>query len=178
MLERFWREYAQIVFLHEYGTVCKRRADKIILALNLLAVVFATVGISGFVAYLSLWPLWALIILLTQILSALKAPFMIAEKSIAFKYYLAEHKSLLTCMELEWDKMNYDNNPVSDDEINELICGFKIKNESLRQRYLEIFLLSESKKLLTKADTKTDLYLERVHPTRKEQSNAYKQQTN
>lgn len=164
MSQRFWDEYCQIVFIHNYYEICKKRSDAFIKFSNIATFLLAALVFAGYITNSSLWTWSAIAIFLVQTFSSLKDPLMHTEKSILLKYYLPRHRNLVISMEKVWDEISGEQ--FREEEIIDKTHIYKSESESLYQQYLSDLSFPETDRVISRADELANKYIRQTFSTR------------
>lgn len=151
MREKYWELYERVKFseryLYHYREKARRKDHRI--------KAFLTIASLSSIANLMLWEkiqfLWAIIAVVTQVLSAVAYLIPFSDQVTALNYLLPELDQLLHRIDYDWDRINI-LQELSDSEINDLVLRYNREFSNLETKYAGNTQFSPNSSCIKKAN--------------------------
>ncbi len=155
--DRYWKELFQLRVHVNYLELYMERSEFIDKGVNSFLAVASSSSICGWAIWSSWSFVWALVIALSQLISAVKQflPYSTRLKSI--NGILREWEELLTCYEMKWFDVAEGN--LSEREINELQYEMRSKKTRILHKHLGGSSLPEKTKMFEQAKASANVYV-------------------
>jgi len=126
--------------------------------INVFLALTSSVSIGGWAIWQELKLVWAILIALSQVVTAVK-PLLTFEKRLKFLYPLRRELELIY-LEMEKDWYDVSMGCLTEQEIHEKNCEFRRKIEEATYGNLKTTSIPTNNRFLRKAKSKTEIYFE------------------
>lgn len=158
MQEKYWNYLVQIKAWIFYLDIYAEKSFKWDRRINILGAIASSSSIAAWAIWKELSYIWALIIALSQVLTAIKDYFPFGRRLKALKPFIDELKILYIRMEYDWFKVS--EGELTEKEINQLLFNYKKEFSEIETKYLKEEILVENLDYKELADQKVVKYYE------------------
>lgn len=158
MQERYWKFMVQIKSSLFYLNVYAENSYKAERRLNIILALTSSTSIAGWAIWSKYAFVWACIIALAQVLTAIKIYLPFAKRLEIIKTVIDEINPFYYEVESYWHKVA--SGEMSEDEINTTLTKLKTKYSDIEEKKLNESVLIDKAAYLTIAEHKTTNYFE------------------
>jgi hypothetical protein len=158
MQEKYWNYMVQVKSSVYYLDIYAEQSYKWDRRIN----VYSAIASSSSIAAWAIWKdwsyVWAIIIAISQVMTAIKVYFPFSARLKLLRPFLEEMKVLYIRMEYDWYKVA--EGELTENEINSLLFSYKKEYFDIEGKYLKEEVLLENSKYMSEADHKTNQYFQ------------------
>jgi len=158
MQKKYWNFMVQIKAWEFYLDVYAESSYKAERALNMFTAITSSTCIAAWAIWNQYNFIWALLIALSQVITAIKPYFPFSKRLEIIKALTDDVKKLFSEMEYNWYKVA--NGELTEVEINDLLYNFKKRYDTVESEKINTAVLVENQLFLEIADKKNTSYFE------------------
>lgn len=156
MQEKYWNYMVQIKASIYYLDIYAEQSYKWDRRINAYGAIASSSSIAAWAIWKDLSYIWAIIIAVSQVLTALKEYFPFSRRLKVLHPFIEEIKVLYIKMEYDWYKVA--EGELTEKEINTLLFSYKKEFANIESKYLKEEVLLENANYMSEADRRTDKY--------------------
>lgn len=151
--ERYWQELYDIKVHVNYLEIYLLNTEKIDKCINAFLAIASSSSIAGWAIWKEYQFIWASIIVLSQVMNAIKIYLPYSTRMKSLSKILKELEIISIDFEEKW--FDISEGCYTAEEINKLQFELKKKKTSIMQKYLDHTILPDEKKYMQRAEDKT-----------------------
>lgn len=159
--EKYWLELTHIKIYILYLSEYAKRYEKLNILINSLLAISSNSCICGWVIWKSYGFIWAFIIAISQLINAIKYLFPFEKNIKKIMNLKNELEKLFLLAEEKW--FDVSEGELSNKKIHELTLNLKREKIKSEQRFFNIKILPENKKLFKKAQSQAKQYFDSTY---------------
>ena len=158
MQEKYWYYMVQVKSSIFYLDIYAEKSYKWDRRINASGAIASSSSIAAWAIWKEVSYVWAIIIAVSQVLTAVKDYFPFGRRLKLLRPFIDEMKSLYIKMEYDWYRVA--NGELTECEINLLLFSYKKEVANIEGKYIKEDVLLENKDYMKEADYKTNIYFE------------------
>lgn len=156
--EKYWYYMVQIKAWILYLDIYAEKSYKWDRRINVFGAIASSSSIAAWAIWKELSYVWAFIIAVSQVLSAIKEYFPFGRRLKVLRPFIEEMKILYIKIEYEWFKVA--EGVLTEEEINTALYNYKKEFANIESKYLKEEVLLENSDYMDEADKKATKYFE------------------
>ena len=161
--ERYWKELYQLKVHVIYLELYLHDADFKDKAINIFLACTSSGSIAGWAVWREMAIIWALVIATSQVVTVIKNILPYKARIKAMSGLIHDLEDVLLRAEEKW--FDVSEGRLTEEEINKLRFDIRTKKTNALKKHLGTSTLPARQKLLEKAQTAADIYIDHFYPT-------------
>ena len=156
MQEKFWNYLLQVRTNVEYLDVYAEKTYIVDRNLRIICAIASSSAIAAWAVWTELAFLWSGVIVISQVISAIKDVLPFSQRMKMLKELNGAMKSIFQRMEYDWYKVS--DGQLTEEEINELLFDYKRAVSEIENKFLSDSILVENNQYTAIAEEKCEKY--------------------